>query len=231
MTRPADSSPPAADTAAAPGQRLVDLEERVTWWRDRVETLLEAGGPPRDIKEARRHMEEAVDRVHAFKLARALMVVTDPERRALILATSAVADASHVAAGAHERQLQSLRAARLAEEAAEAERLRNTTDPAVAFEQLLDQLAQLPDGLRRRAAERLGATVHVATLGSPPVTAAAPELASASQVAPEPPAGAVLARAPGAAPAAAGGATAAAPTAPTAPTKRRVIGAPPERAS
>lgn len=226
MQRPVDSGAPAADTAAAPGQRLVDLEERVSWWRDRLEVLLNNDAQPRDVKEARRHLEEAVDRVHSFRLARALLAITDPERRALVLATSAVADASHVAAGAHERQLQSLRAARLAEEAAEAERLRNTTDPAVAFEQLLDQLAQLPDGLRRRAAERLGATVHVtAPAGSPPVTAAAPEVASAAsaaQAAPELPPGAVVARAPAAAPGAASGGTAAA--GPVAP--RRVVGAP-----
>lgn len=224
MTRPDDSAPKtAADTAAAPGTRLIDLEERVTWWRERVDHLLSEGGQPRDVKEARRHMEEAVDRVHHFRLAKALLSVTDPERRALILATSAVADGSHVAAGAHERQLQSLRAARLAEELAEQERRRNATDPAVAFEVLLEELAGLPDGLRRRAADRLGATVHV--VGTTPPAVPTPDDAGGATAAPDVPAGAVVARPPAAQPA-----TTQRPTAPPAADpapRRRVIGAPP----
>jgi hypothetical protein len=140
--------------------------------------MIEEQRADRDIHAARLKVDEYTDRLYDLECANYLRSIGSPEHRAAVLMGIALADGSHTAAASHERALQTLRAARLEAEAAAAEREAGRADPEEAFEALLDDLAALPDGRRRRAVDRLAASVHVAPPEQPP--AADPVLTASS---------------------------------------------------
>jgi hypothetical protein len=188
-TRPArarKAPSPAASAAASDRARLRELQARVAWWTRHVAHLVEGQARAADVYQARRALEECRDRVHHHQLAQRLRTLDDPEARAAQLAGMALADGSHVAAGAHERALQALRALRLEAEqrAREAEAARTT--PGDAFDLLIQAVTSLPDGQRRRLADALGATVHVIQELPPEPPDEVPEPAPAAPSVPQP---------------------------------------------
>jgi type IV secretory pathway VirB10-like protein len=171
----------------------------VRWWTAHLKRLAgeveDASGKrvsaarAADVYQARRALEEAIDAVHAHREAQRLAAEHDPEARAARMTAMALAAGSHVAAGAHERQLQTLRAAREDAERAAQEAAAARTTPTVAFEALIERCVSLPDALRRRLADALGATVHVV---APPAPAPAPDEAEAPEAPPAAPTPAVI---------------------------------------
>lgn len=171
-----EGQPPVPTTAQAStpigGKRRQTLLAHIAEWQRDLTEFEERGGHDRDRLALRGKLHNARDELHRYDIAATLAAESDVERRLLIQMREAVAAGSHVAAGAAERQLQEVRAARLAREQAEAEAAAARVDPAAAVARVVEQLQSFPDFLRRQIADALGATVHVHS--DPPVLAIVP---------------------------------------------------------
>jgi hypothetical protein len=148
------------------------LLAQINEWERALADFNDRGGHDRDRLALIAKLHNARDELHRYDISRILAKTDDIEQRLIIEMREAVAAGSHVAAGAAERQLQEVRAARLAREQAEAEALAARVDPAAAVAKVVEQLQSFPDFLRRQIADALGATVHIHS--DPPVLAVVP---------------------------------------------------------
>jgi len=173
----ASSSPAAPEAAATPatqgaapkaapatpygGRRRQTLLDQLEDWRTLRDEMRERGANDRELLQVTGKVHEAQDAIHAYDVAAVLHSEADPERRLGVQVREALASRSHVAAGAAERQLQEVRAARLAREQAEAEARAQQQSPDAALDALIATLLDQPDHVRRRVAQALGGSVHV----------------------------------------------------------------------
>lgn len=173
----ASSSPAAPEAAATPatqgaapkvapatpygGRRRQTLLDQLEDWRTLRDEMRERQANDREMLQVTGKVHEAQDAIHAYDVAAVLHSEADPERRLGVQVREALASRSHVAAGAAERQLQEVRAARLAREQAEAEARAQQQSPDAALDALIATLLDQPDHVRRRVAQALGGSVHV----------------------------------------------------------------------
>ena len=162
---------PPAPTPSDDRRRQMLLAQ-INEWERALADFNDRGGHDRDRLALIAKLHNARDELHRYDISRILAKTDDIEQRLIIEMREAVAAGSHVAAGAAERQLQEVRAARLAREQAEAEALAARVDPAAAVAKVVEQLQSFPDFLRRQIADALGATVHIHS--DPPVLAVVP---------------------------------------------------------
>jgi hypothetical protein len=159
-----EGQPPASTPAQAPtpigGKRRQTLLAHIAEWERDLTEFEERGGHDRDRLALRGKLHAARDELHRYDIAATLAAESDVERRLLIQMREAVAAGSHVAAGAAERQLQEVRAARLAREQAEAEALAARTPAGDVLEAVIAELLSLSDWERRQVLDRLSGTVH-----------------------------------------------------------------------
>ena len=157
--QPPASTPAQASTPIGGKRRQTLLAHIAEWERDLTE-FEERGGHDRDRLALRGKLHAARDELHRYDIAATLAAESDVERRLLIQMREAVAAGSHVAAGAAERQLQEVRAARLAREQAEAEAAAARTPAGDVLEAVIAELLSLSDWERRQVLDRLSGTVH-----------------------------------------------------------------------
>jgi len=159
-----EGQPPAPTPAQAPtpigGKRRQTLLAHIAEWERDLTEFEERGGHDRDRLALRGKLHNARDELHRYDIAATLAAESDVERRLLIQMREAVAAGSHVAAGAAERQLQEVRAARLAREQAEAEAAAARTPAGDVLEAVIAELLSLSDWERRQVLDRLSGTVH-----------------------------------------------------------------------
>jgi hypothetical protein len=142
------------------GKRRQTLLAHIAEWERDLAEFEERGGHDRDRLALRGKLHAARDELHRYDIAATLAAESDVERRLLIQMREAVAAGSHVAAGAAERQLQEVRAARLAREQAEAEAAAARTPAGDVLEAVIADLLSLSDWERRQVLDRLAGTVH-----------------------------------------------------------------------
>jgi hypothetical protein len=157
--QPPAPTPVQASTPIGGKRRQTLLAHIAEWERDLAE-FEERGGHDRDRLALRGKLHAARDELHRYDIAATLAAESDVERRLLIQMREAVAAGSHVAAGAAERQLQEVRAARLAREQAEAEAAAARTPAGDVLEAVIADLLSLSDWERRQVLDRLAGTVH-----------------------------------------------------------------------
>ena len=143
------------------GRRRQTLLDQLEDWRTLRDEMRERQANDREMLQVTGKVHEAQDAIHAYDVAAVLHSEADPERRLGVQVREALASRSHVAAGAAERQLQEVRAARLAREQAEAEARAQQQSPDAALDALIATLLDQPDHVRRRVAQALGGSVHV----------------------------------------------------------------------
>jgi hypothetical protein len=157
--QPPASTPVQASTPIGGKRRQTLLAHIAEWERDLAE-FEERGGHDRDRLALRGKLHNARDELHRYDIAATLAAESDVERRLLIQMREAVAAGSHVAAGAAERQLQEVRAARLAREQAEAEAAAARTPAGDVLESVIADVLSMSDWERRQILDRLAPTVH-----------------------------------------------------------------------
>lgn len=159
-----EGQPPASTPAQAAvpigSRRRQTLLAHITEWERDLAKFEEVGGHDRDRLALRGKLHAARDELHRYDIAATLAAESDVERRLLIQMREAVAAGSHVAAGAAERQLQEVRAARLAREQAEAEALAARTPAGDVLESVISDVLSMSDWERRQILDRLAPTVH-----------------------------------------------------------------------
>jgi hypothetical protein len=159
-----EGQPPASTPAQAStpigGKRRQTLLAHIAEWERDLAKFEEVGGHDRDRLALRGKLHAARDELHRYDIAATLAAESDVERRLRIQMREAVAAGSHVAAGAAERQLQEVRAARLAREQAEAEAAAARTPAGDVLEAVIADLLSLSDWERRQVLDRLSGTVH-----------------------------------------------------------------------
>lgn len=158
---PHGAAPRVASPTPYGGRRRQTLLDQLEDWRTLREQMQERGAHDRELLQVTAKMHEAQDAIHAYDVAAVLHAEADPERRLGVQVREALASRSHVAAGAAERQLQEVRAARLAREQAEAEARAQQQSPDAALDALIATLLDQPDHVRRRVAQALGGSVHI----------------------------------------------------------------------
>jgi hypothetical protein len=159
-----EGQPPASTPAQAAvpigSRRRQTLLAHITEWERDLAEFEERGGHDRDRLALRGKLHAARDELHRYDIAATLAAESDVERRLLIQMREAVAAGSHVAAGAAERQLQEVRAARLAREQAEAEAAAARTPAGDVLESVIADVLSMSDWERRQILDRLAPTVH-----------------------------------------------------------------------